>query len=63
MKKSVPGIYAEPLFAEVVEFLFVSVDTTAIEFNAACKVCHGKMAHFTRVGKSRMPEKTVNRPS
>ena len=39
-----------------------SVDVLVREFSAACKVCHGKIAHFTRVGRSRTPANTVSRP-
>src|SRR5690606_25271615 len=39
-----------------------SVETLVRAFSAACRVCQGRIAHLTRVGKSRMPEKTVSRP-
>ena len=42
--------------------LRASVDVLAIELNAACSVCHGRIAHFTRVGRSRTPANTVSRP-
>src|SRR6185503_321148 len=40
-----------------------SVDVLSIALNAACSVCHGRIAHFTRVGRSLTPANTVRRPS
>src|SRR3990170_282128 len=41
-----------------------SVETVSfLSSNAARKVCHGNVAHFTLTGNSRTPEKTASFPS
>ena len=40
-----------------------SVETLSCSFSAACIVCHDSVAHLTRTGNSRTPEKIVRRPS
>src|SRR5258706_12197571 len=39
-----------------------SVEVLETALNAACSVCHGRIAHLTRVGRSRTPANTVSRP-
>src|SRR5882762_278001 len=56
-KKRPPGTVCDLHFAEG-----HSVDTRASLFNAACIVCHGSVAHFTRTGISRTPENTFKFP-